>query len=129
MQSADLLHIAQQVLAAELYLGDELDQHSIVLKGNIEQDAWGENVLLQGEPNPFAQSTTLKYNLQADREVTLRFFDPSGRLLFSTAGAGHKGLNTVEVTRDQLGGHVGMVICQLQAGDFVAVQKLVLVRG
>ena len=128
-QTADLLSIAQQGLAAEMYFGDDLEQHTIVLKGSIGQDDWSGEVMLQGDPNPFTQVTTLKYNLQADSEVTLRFYDPSGRLLFSTESIGNKGLNTLEVTRDQLGLNEGMVICQLQAGDFVAVEKLMLLRG
>ena len=128
-QTADLLSIAQQSLAAEMYFGDDLEQHTIVLKGAVDQDEWSGEVMLQGDPNPFTQITTLKYNLQSDSDVTLRFYDLSGRLLFATESIGRKGLNTLEVTRDQLGMNEGMVICQLQAGNFVTVQKLMLIRG
>lgn len=112
-----------------MYFGDDLEQHTIVLKGSIGQDDWSGEVMLQGDPNPFTQVTTLRYHLQSDSEVTLRFYDPSGRLLFISEGFGHKGLNILEVTKDQLGLNEGMVICQLQAGKVVAVQKLMLIRG
>jgi hypothetical protein len=83
--------------------------------------------LMQNYPNPFNPNTTIRYQIPKQGQVTLRVFDMVGREVATL-------VNRVEepgdrsVTFDASGLSSGMYYYRLQAGRYVEVRKLLLVR-
>ncbi|MFH1862712.1 MAG: T9SS type A sorting domain-containing protein, partial [bacterium] len=78
-------------------------------------------------PNPFNPSTTIRFDLPAAALVKLEVFDVSGRAV----GAIHESLlpvGTHQIPFDGSSLPSGIYFAQLQAGDFTAMQKLVLLK-
>ncbi|MFC1573436.1 FlgD immunoglobulin-like domain containing protein, partial [Candidatus Eisenbacteria bacterium] len=89
----------------------------------------GQTLLFAAVPNPFTQTTVLKYHLDQPGEVTLDIYDPAGRLvrrlLDITATAG---IGSVEWDgRNDAGRRVGRgaYFARLSAGGVVRSQRLI----
>jgi len=81
--------------------------------------------LLQNEPNPFSNKTTIGFILPANGQATLTVFDLAGRKLIDQPVAGLKGLNKVEISRSQLGAQ-GIVYYQVQFEGYTATKKMLM---
>lgn len=81
--------------------------------------------LLQNEPNPFSNKTTIGFMLPYNGQATLKVFDLAGRKLIDQPVAGLKGLNKVEISRGQLGAQ-GMVYYQVQFDGYTATKKMLM---
>ncbi|MCI0448813.1 MAG: DUF1501 domain-containing protein [Chlorobi bacterium] len=84
----------------------------------------------QNYPNPFNPSTEISYTLLKDSHVAIRIFDVSGREVqtivneFQSAGT-HKVVFDVSGRRNLSS---GVYFYKLQAGDFIDVKKMILVK-
>ena len=86
-----------------------------------------ENFSINAYPNPFNPTTVLSYQLSALSFVNLSVYDISGRKVKELVnGWQETGLN--EVTFDGSGLPSGMYIYRLQAGDFTASGKMILMK-
>ncbi len=83
--------------------------------------------LVQNTPNPFNASTAISYQLSADSYVSLRVYDTAGRLV-ATLVDGWRSAGTHELTWEAGDLPSGMYFARLEAGDYVGVQKLILVK-
>ncbi len=81
--------------------------------------------LLQNEPNPFNGSTQIGYVIPESGQVTLTLFDLTGRELFKQILNGTKGLNKVDVRKDQIGAQ-GVVYYQVQFQGYTATKKMLI---
>ena len=81
--------------------------------------------LLQNEPNPFNGSTQIGYVIPENGQVILTLFDLTGRELYKQTVLGNKGLNTVEVQKDQIGAQ-GVVYYQVQFQGYTATKKMLI---
>jgi hypothetical protein len=88
--------------------------------------------LAQNEPNPFTPQTTIRFSLPREREVTIRVFDPMGRLVVELlddirpAGeyeAVWNGRNAFDTPVS-----AGAYFIELRSGDRRIVKKAVLLR-
>jgi hypothetical protein len=81
----------------------------------------------QNYPNPFNPVTTIGYVLPLQRHVTITVFDATGgevaRLVDGIQSAGEQ-----SVRWDASGMSSGVYFYRLDAGDFSAVRKLLLLR-
>lgn len=83
--------------------------------------------LLQNYPNPFNPSTTITFHLPLATPVSLKIFEVSGREIATlAAGRFAAGEHRVQWHADQHAG--GIYFYRLQAGDFVEMKKLLLLR-
>ncbi|MDZ7267012.1 MAG: DUF4397 domain-containing protein [candidate division KSB1 bacterium] len=83
--------------------------------------------LSQNYPNPFNPSTTISFDLVSPEIVTLKVFDALGReVALVASGAFEAGRHSV--TFDTQGLPSGTYFYRIQAGDFKAVRKMVLMR-
>jgi endo-1,4-beta-xylanase len=81
----------------------------------------------QNFPNPFNSSTTIKYSIAITSRVTLKIFDILGRevqTVINTVQA--SGQYTVSFNAQDLAS--GIYFYQMNAGNFTAIKKLVLVK-
>jgi predicted CXXCH cytochrome family protein len=83
--------------------------------------------LIGATPNPFNPTTAISYRLATSRQVSLKVYDASGREVISLVD-GWQEAGTHEAIFDGLHLAAGMYLARLTAGDYTAVQKLVLVK-
>jgi hypothetical protein len=88
--------------------------------------------LSQNFPNPFNPATTMEFVLEKPSQATLRIYDASGRcvraLVSEVRPAGRYAQRWDG--NDELGAPVasGVYFYRLEAGDFVAMRKMVLLK-
>lgn len=84
-------------------------------------------LLSQNYPNPFNAITTIQYQLPATSEVLLTIYNIRGqevlRLVESEQPAGHH-----QITWNATNVASGMYFYRLQAGEFVQIRKMILLR-
>jgi hypothetical protein len=83
--------------------------------------------LYQSYPNPFNPSTVISYQLPVNSFVTLTVYDISGRLVTELV-KGWREAGEHELTFDGRDLASGMYLYRIDAGDFNAVRKMVLVK-
>jgi hypothetical protein len=84
-------------------------------------------LLAQNYPNPFNPATTLRYELPENSFVTLEVFNALGQRVATLVRSDQKA-GRYELTWDA--GHLasGLYLYRLQAQDFSAVRKMMLVK-
>lgn len=96
-----------------------------------------EFALLQNFPNPFNPETWIPFKLAQDSSVTIQIYNPKGQLIRTiTLGNRNAGIYTTKDKavywngKDNLGEKVssGVYFYQMQAGDFRATRKMVIVK-
>jgi len=85
----------------------------------------GATPTMEVSPNPFNPRTVLSYQLPVAGSVSLRVYDMAGRLV-GTLVDGWRSAGTHELTFDASDLPSGMYFARLEAGEYVAVQKLIL---
>jgi flagellar hook assembly protein FlgD len=78
-------------------------------------------------PNPFNPRTAISYQLTAYSHVNLRVYDTAGRLV-RTLVDGWREAGRHEITFDGSGMASGLYLLKMEAGDYHAVQKLMLLK-
>jgi len=86
-----------------------------------------ETALYSAYPNPFNPSTVICYQLNRDNHVLLNVYDVSGRLV-TTLVDGFRSAGAHSVTFDASSLVSGVYIYSLQAGDFHANGKMLLLK-
>jgi len=109
------------------------DQRITVVEGSVSVGNSGQNSLpvsfrLQpAYPNPFNPTTTLGFTIPNDSQVNLSVYDIAGRKV-ATLVNGMKSAGTYQVTFDGSGLASGVYFCRLEAGEYSAAQKMVLMK-
>lgn len=83
-------------------------------------------VLYQNEPNPFQTEPSLSFYLPSAAEATLSVHDVLGKLIKQYPITGVKGLNTIEITNQELDVS-GILYYSLKSGDFSSTKKMIIV--
>ena len=86
-----------------------------------------DEIQLTAYPNPFNPTTTLSFTLPSPARVSLSVYDVSGRLV-TTLMNGWRDAGSHQVTFDGSGLVSGVYIYRLQAADFSASGKMVLMK-
>jgi predicted outer membrane repeat protein len=84
-------------------------------------------LITSSHPNPFNASTTLSFELPIASLVSLKVYDPSGRLVVNLVEGRHDA-GSHEVTFDGAELASGVYLVRLKAGESSTVQKLVLLK-
>lgn len=95
---------------------------------NNEQDNMGMSYSLgQNFPNPFNPVTKISYQIPGSSHVTLNIYDITGRLVKTLVNeVRDEGVHSI--TFDGSGLSSGTYFYRLQAGDFVQIKKMVLIK-
>ena len=102
------------------YLGvlDGIEVSSNLLPGNLDITTY---------PNPFNPTTTILFRLEEEQLVTLEIFDITGRSVTTLVkGKVNRGIHEVRLDASMM--TAGVYFARLEAGDALAVKKLVLVK-
>jgi len=103
--------------------GEPFTVDAVGLIANLPQSY----ALNPAHPNPFNPKTAISYQLPASGFVALRIYDTAGRLV-ATLVNGWREAGLHEATFDASGLPSGIYLYRLQAGDFQATGKMVLVK-
>ncbi len=83
--------------------------------------------LLQNHPNPFNPSTTIRFDLAADRDVSLKVYNSLGQVVSELVG-GHRPAGRYSIAWDASGFASGVYFYRLEAGNFVQTRKLIVLK-
>jgi hypothetical protein len=81
--------------------------------------------LLQNEPNPFNGATQIGFVIPESGEAQLTLFDITGREIYNQVISANKGLNRVEVRKEQFSAQ-GIVYYQIQFQGYTATKKMLV---
>ncbi|MEM9822461.1 MAG: T9SS type A sorting domain-containing protein, partial [Bacteroidota bacterium] len=81
--------------------------------------------LLQNQPNPFMQETTIGFILPAASTASLSLYDPAGRLVYQLKGDFEQGYNEISVSRSELGSS-GTFYYRLDTPKHTATKRLII---
>ncbi|MBE0570028.1 MAG: exo-alpha-sialidase [Ignavibacteriaceae bacterium] len=84
-------------------------------------------VLYQNYPNPFNPTTTIRYELPQDGQVTIEIFDILGQKVKTILNE-FKKADRYEVTFSSTGLASGVYIYQLRINDFITSKKMVFIK-
>jgi len=116
--------IDSAVTKAEAYTSD----HDVIkVEFNVNNRVEQAAVLYQNTPNPFKAITSIGFDLPEVMDATVTIYDVTGKTLKVIKQSFNKGYNTIELNKNELGS-VGVLYYKLEAGDFTATRKMVVIE-
>jgi len=86
-----------------------------------------ENALGQNRPNPFNGNSEIKITLSKAQNASIIFYDPQGKELKRIDEYFSKGKSIIAISSEWFGS-AGVVYYKLEADQFSAMKKMVIVR-
>lgn len=123
---SELLSINSTAVSAEAY-DNGLTTYNVSLEtrsGDLEE---GEFALFQNRPNPFLESTQIKFFLPEATDVELIITDVTGRLVTKKTQNYPAGTQSVEINYSDLNTS-GVLYYTIKAGEYTATKKMISVR-
>ena len=125
---SEMISVSSDITEAEAYDASE-EIYNIDIEFvdpvNLSEVEWF--ALYQNEPNPFRGQTMIGFTLPESMSATLNIFDELGQLVKEIKGDYSAGYNKILIDRKDLPA-TGVVYYHLQAGEFMASKKMVLVE-
>ncbi len=112
-------------LAAEAYVGDELQVDQLELV--FENQHFQTYELSQNQPNPFTETTYVKFVLPTEMEASFRILDVSGKEVFTTTQVFKQGQNEIRINKNELN-TAGILYYQLYTKEFTSTRKMILLE-
>jgi hypothetical protein len=119
----EALTINSRFTAAEAYAADGALQQ---VELNFGQSTASSFKLYQNVPNPFANETSIGFDLPMDGKVVVSVMDLSGKTVFQTAVNGVQGFNKIQLTREDLP-NSGVLYYNVKTENEVATGKMILI--
>jgi FlaG/FlaF family flagellin (archaellin) len=82
--------------------------------------------LFQNQPNPFSETTAIRFRLPAEGRARLNIYSAEGRLVRTIIGDYSAGVNTVVIRKDELG-NAGVYWYELETTGYGDRKKLILI--
>lgn len=123
-QLSSAVALSSAVTAAEAYTASA-DKYDVAVAFNGV--ATSEFALMQNEPNPFSDNTTIAFRLAEAGSATLTVFDATGKTLSVVRGDYAKGMNQITLAKSDLNAS-GVLYYQLESGAFTATKKMVVIE-
>jgi len=92
----DRIEIYSNNISAELY---DTEFNTYTIRGNYKKQT---DVALKNIPNPFTDFTTIHFNVESDQRVEFNFYSIDGRGLKSIELDAHAGLNSLQVSSEEM---------------------------
>ncbi|MBT8191391.1 MAG: hypothetical protein KJO29_13250 [Bacteroidia bacterium] len=121
---SDVLYSSSSLTRAEAY-NNRLE----ILDVNLEfrGASYEDFVLYQNIPNPFSQSTEVRFSLPADSDVVFSVYDVNGRELMREKGFYRTGDHTITLSKDQLE-TTGVMYYTIETIFGVASRKMIQIK-
>lgn len=118
----EMLKISNQITPAEAYLSttQSVEKQHIALRFTPPGAAFE---LFQNQPNPFAEKTSISFQLPEASDATLKILDGTGKELWLQKGSWPAGLQTIEVDLSEISA-AGILYYKLETPTKSAVRKM-----
>jgi len=103
---------------------DKINRSTVSFKGNSNPVVYE---LMQNYPNPFNPSTTIKYQIPESGNVSLKVYDILGGEVMTLVNE-EQVAGKYEINFDASKFASGVYLYRIQAGDFMSVKKMILLR-
>ncbi|MEP7195682.1 MAG: T9SS type A sorting domain-containing protein [Saprospiraceae bacterium] len=122
---AKSLSLSNSNIASEVYMKDEDAKLKLLFrsKDHSQQDQYD---LYQNVPNPFTGLTSVFFKVPNDQQVSIKIYDLAGRIVKQVSVNAKKGVNATEIELQNE--QAGVLYYQLDAEDFIATRKMVIIR-
>ena len=124
---SDMINVTDRVITPEVYVGSNLEVMDLELGIRGANGVALANELMQNEPNPFKQATTISYNLAKAGKVTLTVMDVAGKVIRTINSQGTEGMNTISLEKSDLNA-VGVLYYTIKSGDFSDTKKMIIIE-
>lgn len=125
MNIVEALSMYSDGLVAEMY-DDQLNTINIEMDTRSNEDA-STFAVYQNYPNPFLESTEIKFELPTASNAVLTVTDITGRVIYKIANDYNAGLNTIRIDSRDLSA-TGLIYYTIQAGEYRDTKKMINVR-
>ncbi|NOT38672.1 MAG: T9SS type A sorting domain-containing protein [Saprospiraceae bacterium] len=122
---ASSLMLNNKNLQAEIYTNESDADLKLLFRSN-DKNYSDSYELYQNVPNPFSGKTNIYFKLPSEQEVSITVYDLAGKSIQSIRVDGKKGLNSIEL--EMLNNEAGLLYYQLDAKNFIASRKMVIIR-
>jgi len=125
---------------------DNDGKYELLFNGRLsESDPWGVKLLsfhsssamsqvksknstkIENYPNPFSESTTIRYSVPTNSIVTIKLYDLNGRLLKTILNE-QKNTGDYELNFRSENLQSGTYLYQVQVGDIIGAQKMLIIK-
>ncbi len=128
LRLSDALRISSEITPAEAYFNN-LEQVSEVALAftQAENDAY-DLALMQNEPNPFSDQTTIAFTLPQAGQAKLSIMDVTGQLIMTQQADYSAGYHSMIIDKKQLNVSAGILYYQLEFDEQLISKKMILVE-
>lgn len=125
----EALSLSSRLTAAEAYNeSGEIYDVNLHFVGKSGQKAATEGYrLYQNQPNPFANQTTIGFELPKACEVAITVYDASGRAIYNYSQYLNAGYQSLRLNRSELPA-TGLLYYQLKTKEFTATKKMLVTQ-
>ena len=102
------------------------DGSNASLRLNSQVKSTGLITLLPNQPNPFSQSTKIRFESSEPTEVNVKIYTSTGSLLYSEQVKATKGQNEINVNRSQIV-NTGIYYYEVSTQNEKVVQKMIVI--
>ncbi|NNK90113.1 MAG: HYR domain-containing protein, partial [Saprospiraceae bacterium] len=123
---SDVASVLEKGIPAQAYFENEIQDLKIEFRNDeiVEEDI----ILYQNQPNPWLQSTDIKFYSPVSGDVILKVYDINGRVVHSRNMTSSIGLNKIELRKDDVGSASGILYYELISGNERLMEKMLLLR-
>jgi len=111
---------------AEIYIGESLAT-KVPSLSLYDDTGKSQFVLYQNEPNPFKESTEIKFYLPEKQEITLSFYGTNGVKIYSIIDVLDEGLHSYKLSADQFEA-ANVVYYKLSSELYNDSKKMIIVK-
>ena len=128
-QLSEMVSLGKAGLSAESYHGEDLAKGDIEIswRDSKEESLVAQLSLIGNSPNPWRNSTEIKFQLPRKGKVSMRITDVSGRLLVSKEGEFDAGENNFTITNDDVK-ITGMLLFEMRFEDQIENSKMIRIE-
>jgi len=123
IEGTDDIALNDIAFSNEAYLTDGYLVEGIKLREGLNVDLKTE--LLNSEPNPFVESTTVRFMQENKGKANIQIFDVSGQLIKSISKVFDKGTNSIQLNKADLQAS-GLYHLRYTYGEYSNTIKLLL---
>ena len=122
------IKMTSSVTRAEAYTkSDETNGVSLSFTQNGKEIAITTAVLYQNEPNPFENTTMIRFDMPESQEATLSIYNVDGKIVKELSGVYEKGEHQVNLSKEEFPAS-GVYYYQLKTNNFNETKKMMFIK-
>ncbi|MBK9255777.1 MAG: HYR domain-containing protein [Saprospiraceae bacterium] len=116
------LFLKNNITTSEVY---DIEMNTIGLSLGYRAESGSEkNIVMQNNPNPFKEETTINLQLSKRKSVSITIFDSEGKLVYKNTEEMPAGSQRITISEKQLGNRMGVFYCKIKAEDLNEVIRI-----